>query len=143
LKKSWHNISIEDFDKCSYLEKEFEMKKVIWTIVFILFVAATLCACSSDEFPTGTYTFGNHYTVEYRDDGTMTLWSGDEIVTEGTYSVTDDEVTITDSYCNEKNAGSATYKWHHEDGVLTWELIGDDFCKERLEDYEWNWFGPK
>lgn len=118
------------------------MKKAIWTIVFILFVAATLCACSSKAFPTGKYT-SQGYTSEYRDDGTFTVWFFDDVVTEGTYSVMDDELTITDSYCNEKYAGSATYKWHHEDGKLTWELIGDDLCEERFETYEFNWYGPK
>ena len=118
------------------------MKKIFWTFACILFVAATLSACSSDEFPTGTFTT-NKYKVEYRDDGTMTLWWDDEVVTEGTYSVADDELIITDSYCNEENAGSATYKWQYEDGVLTWELIGDDFWEARWETYEWRWFGPK
>ncbi len=118
------------------------MKKTLWTIFCILFVAAALCACSSNEFPTGTYTHLDG-TVEYRDGGTFILMGGDEIATEGSYSIEGDEITLRDTFCDENNAGTATYRWQHEDGVLSFELIGEDLCDERREMLSLNWFGPK
>jgi hypothetical protein len=118
------------------------MKKILWTITCILFVAATLCACSNDGFPTGTYRNDSAVT-EYRDDGTITMWDNDEIVTEGTYSVEGDEITwIQDSWCDEENAGSATYKWSADDDGLSFELIGEDLCEGRRNAMALKWFGP-
>ena len=84
------------------------MKKILWTIICVLLVAATLSACSNDEFPTGKYTYDDA-SVEYRDDGTFTLMSRDEVVAEGTYSIQDDEIQFTDSYCYERDANPGTY----------------------------------
>ena len=119
------------------------MRKAVWTIVVILFFAATLCACSSNKFPTGKYRNGSSVT-EYRDDGTFTMWDNDEIATEGTYSVKGDEVTwIQDTFCDAENAGSATYKWIADDQGLKFELIGEDLCQGRRDSLSVKWFGPK
>jgi hypothetical protein len=117
------------------------MKKAIWTIVVILFAAATLCACSSNKFPTGMYTYYSA-SVEYRDDGTYTLMSGDQVVTEGTYSIQDDEIQFSDSYCAERDANPGTYKWQFEDGKLSFDLI-EDPCAGRVEAVSQDWVGPK
>ena len=107
------------------------MKKLFWTITFVLFFAVSLCACRNDEFPTGSYIH-NEYVIEYRDDGTFTLWKNGEIETEGTYSVKGDELTwIQDSVCDAENAGSATYQWLADDDGLRLELIGEDRCEGR------------
>jgi hypothetical protein len=135
---------LEDFGKFPYLEKEIEMKKAVWTIVVILFVAATLCACSSNKFPTGTFTHGDT-SIEIRDDGTYTLMDGDEVLTEGTYSIQGDQIQyITDSYCDAENAGPATYKWQYDEDkdILSYELIADN-CEGRRMTHTVNWFGPK
>jgi len=118
------------------------MKKTLWTILCILFVAAILCACSSKAFPTGTYTHSD-LAHEFRDDGTFSYLSGGEVVTEGTYAIQGDEIQFTDSYCDEENAGPATYKWQYEDGVLSFELVGEDSCDGRFAALSVNWFGPK
>jgi hypothetical protein len=118
------------------------MKKIFWTITCVLFVAAALSACTSGEFPTGTYTH-NQFVTEYRDDGTFTMWENDEIVTEGTYSVKDDEITVKDSFCNDAYAGPATYKWSADDQGLGFEVIGEDRCEGRRDSLSVKWFGPK
>lgn len=118
------------------------MKKTVWTIIFILFAAATLSACNNDGFPNGTYSH-NQFVSEYRDDGTFTMWENDEIVTEGTYSVEGDEVTWKDSFCDAENAGSATYKWSADDRGLSFDLIGEDLCKGRRDSLSVTWYGPK
>jgi hypothetical protein len=123
------------------MKKEFRMKKMFWTFVCILLVAATLGACSSKAFPTGTYT-ALDTMVEYRGDGTFTWMSGDDVNTEGTYSVEGDEIQFTDSYCAEEDANPGTYKWQHEDGKLKFELI-EDPCEGRRDVLTVNWFGPK
>ena len=120
------------------------MKKILWTFVCILLVAAMLSACGSKAFPTGTYTHGD-FTHEFRDNGTFTYMSGSEVRTEGTYIIQDDEITFTDNYCNEENAGSATYKWQYEDASdnLSFDLIGEDLCKDRRDVLSVDWWGPK
>jgi formylglycine-generating enzyme required for sulfatase activity len=117
------------------------MKKAILPMVVSLFVAAALSACSINEFPTGKYTYLTA-SVEYRDDGTFTLMSYDEVVSEGTYSIQDDEIQFTDSLCAEQNANPGTYKWQYEDGKLSCELI-EDPCEGRIEALSHFWFGPK
>jgi len=115
------------------------MKKILWTIIFVLLVAATLSACSSEKFPTGKYTYDDA-SVEYRDDGTFTLMKRDKVVNEGTYSVQGDEIQFTDSYCQDANPG--TYKWQYEDDKLNCELI-EDPCEGRVSALSHYWFGPK
>jgi len=119
------------------------MKKNIWTITCILILAVTLSACSNKAFPTGTYTYGRG-KVEYRDDGTMTLWYGDSVTTTGTYSVENNEIHfLHDTYCDEHNGGSATYTWTHEDGRLSYEVVGEDLCDGRRDTTSLSWFGPQ
>lgn len=118
------------------------MKKILWPITLVLFVAVTLSACSNDAFPTGTYTH-NQFVTEYREDGTFTMWNNDEISTEGTYSVNGDEITWRDSFCDAENVGPATYKWSADDQGLKFELVGEDNCKGRRDSLSVKWFGPK
>jgi len=119
------------------------MKKAILTTVLILFVAVTLSACSSEKFPTGKFTRGD-VALEFRDDGTYRFLGGEEVITEGTYTIQGDEMhIITDSYCDEENAGPATYKWQHEKDILKFELVGEDLCEGRRQQHTVNWFGPK
>ena len=117
------------------------MKKILRTIFCILFVVATLCACSSDKFPTGKFTYSTA-SVECRDDGTYTLMSYDEVVTEGTYSVQGDEIQFTDYLCAEQDANPGTYKWQYEDDKLDCELI-EDPCEGRITALSHPWFGPE
>ena len=120
------------------------MKKYMYTIACIMILAATLSSCSNKAFPTGTYTTTGQGSVEYRDDGTMTLWYGDDVVTTGTYSVEKNEIHfLHDTYCDEHYGGDATYKWQYEDGVLTFELIGEDLCDGRRNTTSQSYFGPK
>ena len=118
------------------------MKKIIWMIMFVLFVAVSLSACSSDEFPYGRYRDGSAVS-EYREDGTFTMWNNDEVVTKGTYTVKGDELTwIQDSWCDKENAGSATYKWSANERGLRFELIGEDNCQGRRIACSEFWVGP-
>ncbi len=117
------------------------MKKILWMITCILLVAVTLSGCSNKEFPTGTYT-RQALTVEYRDDGSYTLMGGNEIITEGTYVIQDDEIQFTDSYCAEEYANPGIYNWKYDDGKLNFELV-EDFCEGRRGSLTLTWFGPK
>jgi major membrane immunogen (membrane-anchored lipoprotein) len=119
------------------------MKKYIWTIACIMILAVTLSGCSNKAFPTGTYTNSLGNTKEYRDDGTFTLWYGGSVVTIGTYSIENNEITFQDTYCDEQNSGSATYAWTYEDGKLSFEVIGEDLCDGRRDTTSVPWFGPE
>lgn len=119
------------------------MDKTLRIIIIILFASAILCACSGNEFPAGTYTHQS-LTLELMEDGSFKYLEGDEIIGEGTYAIQDDEITwLTCSYCEAQNSGPATYRWQLEDGVLSFELVGDDFCGDRRDTIVYDWYGPK
>jgi len=120
------------------------MKKILWIITCVLFVATILCACSSDEFPTGTYTFGSHL-IEFKEDGTFTYMIGNDLVTEASYSIQGDELIwlSDDGSCEDIGANPATYRWEHEDGKLNFVLVGEDQCTTRYERLSLSWIGPE
>lgn len=124
-----------------YFEKEFRMKKILWTVTCILLFAVTLSGCSNKEFPTGTFTHTDS-AIEYRDDGTYTYLNDGVVDAEGTYTVQDDEIQFTDDYCAEEYANPGKYKWQYEDGKLSFELI-EDLCAGRRIAVLVTWFGPK
>lgn len=100
-------------------------------------------ACGDDgdtsEFPVGVYHEPGFpdadATMEFTSDGTFVLAVGDEIVTEGTYSIDGDRLTWeTDSWCKDVSdaAESATYTWTVDGDLLTMTVEGQDLCIDRV-----------
>jgi len=113
------------------------MRKPIAFVAVVVATAGLLVACSGDEgFPAGTYVSTadvndlGPVTATYRDDGTMTVEQG-ELVSEGTYTVDGDQVTLSDTYCAESEGQeTATYTWEWDGSVLTMTTT-DDACESR------------
>lgn len=110
------------------------------TILFCLLSALfLLSACASPpartgSFPTGThvYKFDHEVQMTFNKDGTFELVDGEETITSGTYYIEDDVLIFgLDTYCLERGVGSFSYYWSLEDGVLTFEPIGEDDCLGR------------
>ena len=115
------------------------MKKYFWPITCILFIAAALSACSSETFPMGAYSLGSH-TMEFHEDGTLRYLISDNLMTESSYSIQDDQITITGySDCDEP----ATYIWQYDDHRLTFEPTAEDPCRDRSNSLSMNWLGPE
>ena len=75
--------------------------KTVRVAVIALATFGLFAACSDDgntnEFPVGVYhqpgSTDASGTMEFKWDGTFVLGNGDEIVTEGTYSIDGDQLT--------------------------------------------------
>lgn len=111
------------------------------TIVLVAAAAAgagLLVACSGDEgFPAGAYVSTadvnglGPVTATYQDDGTLTVEQQGQPLSEGTYTVDGDRITLSDSYCGESEGQeTATYTWSWDDSVLTMTTT-DDACESR------------
>jgi len=82
--------------------------------------------------------------VDYKDDGIMTLWWDNCVMTTGSYSVENNEFhTGEDTTCDEQNSGSVTYASTYEDGRLSFEVIGENLCDGRRDSTSWSYFGPQ
>ena len=124
--------------------------KVLRVAIFALASLGMFAACSDDgntnEFPVGVYHHPGSTdasgTIEFTSDGTFVLADGDEIVTEGTYSIDDDQLTWdTDSYCRNisADAESATYSWTQDGDLLTMTVEGEDLCIGRVDTIQAGW----
>jgi hypothetical protein len=117
--------------------------KTVRVAVIALATFGLFAACSDDgstnEFPVGVYhqqgSTDASGTMEFKSDGTFVLAEGDEIVTEGTYSIDGDQLTWdTDSWCKDisADAESATYTWTQDGELLTMTVEGEDLCTDRV-----------
>jgi hypothetical protein len=117
--------------------------KIVRVAVIALATFGLFAACSDDgstnEFPVGVYhqqgSTDASGTMEFKSDGTFVLADGDEIVTEGTYSIDGDQLTWdTDSWCKDisAEAESATYTWTQDGELLTMTVEGEDLCTDRV-----------
>ncbi len=93
----------------------------------------SLCACASPSFPYGTFASesGTDQMV-LNQDGRFTYLESGTVVTAGTFSIQGNELTWeTDSFCDEKGAGKATYTWTFENDTLVLQVKGEDRCADR------------
>jgi hypothetical protein len=55
-----------------------------------------------------------------------------EVEARGKFSIQGNELTWeTDSYCDQSDAGKATYIWTYENDILQLQVKGKDKCSER------------
>lgn len=80
-----------------------------------------------EKFPVGKYAVGP-FTVSFESDGKMSVTRDGEIVVEGVYSVSKDEITLTDKKgsmaCLE--GGPGKFQWKFDGKALTFKTIEDD-----------------
>ena len=107
---------------------------LIYAVAFVL--AALLAGCSGADngFPTGTFSANNGEWVQtFDEDGSSTFLENGTIIASSTFSIRANELTWeTDSYCDARGAGKAAYTWAFEDGVLLFQLKGEDNCSDRI-----------
>ena len=95
----------------------------------VALMATFMCAIgvAQDRFPTGKYAVGE-FTISFGSDGTTTVRRQTDIVVEGVYSVTKDEISITDKRgpmaCID--AGPGKFQWKFDGKALTLKTIEDN-----------------
>ena len=94
-------------------------------------------ATSTPSFPIGVFTKGP-WIWEFRADGDYNLKnSGADLVVDGSYTVTGDEITFQDDYFPCKDI-VATYTWVYDGTALSFTVL-DDICAERKNSSYGNW----
>ncbi len=98
---------------------------------------ATGHAFAANRFPPGTYSpDGGALTATFDDKGNVQVKKGGELEVEGSYSISADQIELTDSHgpwaCTKPAEKSGTYRWTYDNGTLTFSDVGDK-CKGRSE----------
>lgn len=106
------------------------VSRSLWTSLLLL----SLSSCSTPSFPYGTFVSETgSYQLVLNDNGAVTFSEYEAVVTTGTFSINGNELTWeTDSYCDERSAGKATYTWRFEDDPLILHVKVEDACADRL-----------
>jgi hypothetical protein len=102
----------------------------------IVLLALTI-AVKAEEFAKGTYSAtagGSKFSIKYEDGGKLTVSRDGEVVVEGVYKVTGDEIEVTDQKgpmsCGSEHIGK--YKWKLDGKKLTFTKVQDE-CDGRAE----------
>jgi hypothetical protein len=99
-----------------------------------LFVFGTTARAA--DFKTGTYSFtagGVKYSITFHDSKKHTVTRGGEVVVEGSYKVTGDELEVTDEKGQIACRGdqkTGRYKWDIAEKKLTLSKV-EDTCEGR------------
>jgi hypothetical protein len=118
---------------------------ILCALFLSLFLTIASCA-SQDEFPHGEFfvpydgeghglAAGDGAYFRFHEDGSfvVTDTAGIERIT-GTYAIDGDRFTETSSdLATCQPVGPAPYRWKYRDGILTFNVIGEDECVYRLE----------
>lgn len=94
---------------------------------------ATSLAFAAADFPLGTYVTGE-YSIVFGEKGRFRVSRGAEVMVEGGYKVTGNEIRLTDEggpmACKEAGQGTGTYGWKYEGEALTLSEV-EDTCGGR------------
>lgn len=113
------------------------MRRTILLLAVVSVLGGLLVGCGgNDGFPMSAYVSTANVnglgpiTVTYKDGGTLTVEQGGSKVSDGTYTVEGDKITLGDSYCKEQGAETATYTWNWDGSQLTMTTANDG-CESR------------
>jgi hypothetical protein len=99
------------------------MAAVVWLSLSPVALAA--------DFPKGTFTASRQkdWSIKFEDKGKFAVIQNGKTVVEGSYKVSEAEVTLTDEkgpfVAKEEGAKTGKYKWKLEGGKLTFTLVAD------------------
>jgi hypothetical protein len=121
---------------------------------FVAIVAAVVWLAFSPvagagEFPKGTFTASpqKDWSIRFEDQGKLTVLRGGKTVVEGTYKVSDNEVTLTDVKglyaAKEEGEKTGKYRWKLEGGKLRFTVVEDQSKGRELLLTMNEWVGPK
>ena len=100
-------------------------------LVTLLCAFWLLSGIAQSKFPTGKYSNGD-FMITFNDDGSHSVSLNDNIVVKGNYTITQDQIMLTDKEgqyaCDAAKPGK--YKWKVEDKGLKFEKVEDE-CEGR------------
>jgi len=110
-----------------------QAKSIFSLICAISALASLICVSSlsetmvQDKFPIGTYVSGD-FTITLNSDGSHSVGMNDKVVVKGTYTVTKDQIVLTDKEgeyaCNGTEPGK--YKWKYDGKALSFSKLEDN-----------------
>ncbi len=108
--------------------------KVFSALVVLLSVVGAcspLTGLAQGKFPTGSYSHAE-FTITFLEDGTHTVSAAGSVVVKGSYTVTQDQIILTDKEgeyaCGATQPGK--YKWTAVENGLKFEKL-EDACDGR------------
>jgi hypothetical protein len=123
--------------KMSLLGKLFKELRILFKIILGMFLALHMAGCisstESTEFPIGLFDCVEcqGFKMRFSNDGAYVIYMrGIEFIT-GKWYVENDVFYTGDSYCRDEDAMPASYKWHFEGKILTFQVIEDE-CSDRV-----------
>jgi hypothetical protein len=94
-------------------------------LLSLLCVSLFLLGVAQRKFPTGKYARGE-FEITFSDDGTHTVKENGRVVVKGNYTVSEDQIVITDKEGELACQGAGKYKWKVEGTSLKFEKVEDD-----------------
>lgn len=98
-------------------------------LLSLLCVSLFSLGLAQSKFPTGKYASGE-FVITFSDDGTHTVSTNDKVVVKGSYTVTQDQIVITDKEGDYACPSAGKYKWKVDGTSLKFEKVEDD-CEGR------------
>jgi hypothetical protein len=116
------------------------MKNKKLFVIGLLLLSLMLAACGSSsksEFPTGKFikSGATNYGLVFNEDGTFSVFDGQSMFVNGTYSV-DGDIYTDES--NNQNCPPMSFKYTFDGTNLTFNYVGnpaDDPCGGRRTDF--------
>jgi hypothetical protein len=103
----------------------------ILALVLSVVGASTVAAA---DFPVGSYTLAD-FTLTFGDKGVFRVMKGEQLGVEGEYSVTGEQIKLTDKqgpFACANGQETATYTWKLEGDTLTLTKVSDP-CDGRAQ----------
>jgi hypothetical protein len=94
-------------------------------LLSVLCISLFSLAVAQKKFPTGRYASGE-FEITFNDDQTHTVSADGKVVVKGSYTVTEDQIVITDKEGDFACPGAGKYKWKVEGTSLKFEKVEDD-----------------
>lgn len=109
------------------------LRKIIIVLLLALFIAGCKPRTGSAEFPVGLFDCVEcqNFTMRFSEDGSLVVYMRDIKYITGKWFVEDDIFYTGDSFCNDTEVMSASYKWRFDGEILTLKLIEDE-CSDRV-----------
>jgi hypothetical protein len=113
-----------------------QRKNFVRCSALLLVLFALDATARAEDFKIGTYSFtsgGVKYSIKFQEGNKHTVTRGGEVVVEGNYKVTGDELEVTDEKGQLACRGdqkTGRYKWKIEEKKLTLRKV-EDGCEGR------------
>jgi hypothetical protein len=96
-------------------------------LAIVVVCSSAASAQAAADFPVGSYTYGE-FTITFEANGQFRAFQGSALMVEGEYTVTGDELRLTDK------GGPMACTGQGEPGVYRWKLANDELALTKVDD---------